>query len=118
MRTAPLVEALTVVVEGSEPDREEVTTIREALEDLTHGAALLGPDDVFGPAQAAAYMGVNRTTISRWKREGYMPEPWVDLGGTGVWTLWTREQLDDLKARHDRASDGAGRRLGAGIPNR
>lgn len=73
------------------------------------GAGIFAPGDLFGPAKAADYLGVNRTTISRWKREGYMPEPYADLGTEGTWTVWTRAQLEALKAQRD-AEEAAARR--------
>lgn len=99
MRTDALIESLTLVAEGDEPGPEHVAAVREALDLLCAGAAILRPEDLFGPAQAAEYLGVNRTTVSRWKREGVMPEPWQDLGSAGTWTLWTRDTLDAFKAQ-------------------
>lgn len=108
--TGTLEMALAVIVEGDEPDHEQVEVIRGALEALRTGAEIVRPEDLFGPAQAADFLGVNRTTISRWKREGYMPKPFQDLGVAGTWTLWSRAALEAFKARRAAESDAAGRR--------
>ena len=94
-----LVEGLHVIAEGSEPDPEQVAAIRELLALLEAGAEILRPGDLFGPAQAAEFLAVNRTTIWRWKREGIMPTPFQDLGTAGLWTLWTRASLETFKAQ-------------------
>jgi hypothetical protein len=80
-------------------DGAEDATWREAVDLVNAGAQLLRPGDLFGPAQAAEFLGVNRTTVSRWKREGTMPTPFQDLGDAGTWTLWTRDSLEAFKAQ-------------------
>lgn len=71
------------------------------------GVVVVAPGDLFGPGEAAAYLGVNRTTVSRWNRESYMPTPLQSLGGAPV---WTRAQLDVFKQQHEASADKAGRR--------
>lgn len=95
-------------------DEDDIAAVTEALEALRAGAEILRPEDLFAPAQAADFLGVNRTTVSRWKRQGYMPKPFQDLGIAGTWTLWTRKALEDFKRRHEAESDSAGRRTPAG----
>jgi hypothetical protein len=101
VNTDRLVEALEVTLTKPPHATGHEATIREAIDALRNGAALLGPADLFGPAQAAAFLGVNRTTVSRWKREGVMPTPFQDLGEAGTWTLWTRASLEAFKAQRD-----------------
>lgn len=89
--------------------RVDSDVLRRALDSA--GAEVVAPGDLLGPAQAAEFLGVNRTTISRWKREGYMPEPFVDLGSQGIWTLWTRTALEAFREqRTAEGIDAAGRR--------
>jgi len=107
MRTDTLTEALAVVVSGDAPEPTEVEALREALALLRDGAAVLRPEDLFGPAQAAEFLGVNRTTVSRWKREGIMPPAWQDLGSAGTWTLWTRDVLEAFKEQRLRDTEPA-----------
>jgi predicted site-specific integrase-resolvase len=65
------------------------------------------PGDLYGPKEAAAFLGRDRTTITRWNRDGYMPAPFQELGGAPV---WTRAALEEFRDRHAAASDAAGRR--------
>lgn len=74
---------------------------------------VIQPGDLFGPGEAAAFMGVNRTTVSRWIREGYMPPALQQLGGAGV---WTRDVLVPFREQHLAAADAAGRRPSGGKP--
>jgi hypothetical protein len=85
-------------------DGAEDATWRAAIDLVNQGAQLLRPGDLFGPAQAAEFLGVNRTTVSRWKREGIMPTPFQDLGDAGTWTLWTRTSLETFKAERAAAA--------------
>lgn len=102
------------VAELTQDDRDLLALTKSALEE---GGAVLKPGDLFGPGEAAAHLGVNRTTVSRWNREGYMPDKLQDLGGAPV---WTRAQLDAFAVQHRANADAAGRRpLGSaiGIPH-
>jgi hypothetical protein len=42
---------------------------------------------LMGTAEAAEYLGVERTRIGKWLNMGVMPEPAVKLKGTPVWTF-------------------------------
>lgn len=75
---------------------------------LAAGAVIVQPGDLFGPGEAAKYLGVNRTTVSRWCREPrYMPPAFQKLGGADI---WTRAALDAFNERHQASADRAGRR--------
>jgi hypothetical protein len=79
---------------------------------LVAGAQLVEPGDLIGPGEAAVILGKDRTTISRWIREGYMPTPLQNLmirGGSGV-PIWTRATIEAFRHRHAVHADGAGRR--------
>lgn len=86
--------------------------IADALGALEDGAVLVRPGDLLGPGDAAAIIGVDRSTVSRWIREGYMPEPLQVLmlrGAKGV-PVWTRPTITKFAAEHHGRSDAAGRR--------
>jgi len=63
--------------------------------------------DMLGPKEAAELLGVNRTTVSRWNRDSYLPAPFQMLGNT---PMWTREALEAFKVQHRQTADAAGRR--------
>lgn len=71
------------------------------------GQVTVQPGDLLGPKEAAELLAVDRTTVSRWNRQGYLPPPFQMLGGAPV---WTRETLEDFKVRHRQTADAAGRR--------
>jgi predicted DNA-binding transcriptional regulator AlpA len=79
--------------------------LTEALS--TAGLFVIAPGDIFGPTQAADYLGIDRTTLARWNRDGYLPKPLQRVGGADA---WTREALDAFREHHDGVRDAAGRR--------
>lgn len=74
---------------------------------LAAGAQLVLPGDLVGPGDAAEIIGVNRTTVPRWVREGYMPTPLQNVGGVPV---WTRDVVVAFAAEHHGRADAVGRR--------
>lgn len=98
------------------PEQSDADVLREAKTALAAGGAIVRPGDLFGPGEAAAHLGVNRTTVSRWCRDPrYMPPALQRIGGADV---WTRAALDEFAARHAASSDAAGRRpLGSARPD-
>jgi hypothetical protein len=115
VNTERLADALNAAA-GANLDAEQADAVREALELVRDGAELLRPGDLFGPQQAAAYCSVNRTTVSRWKREGYMPAPFADLGGSGTWTVHTRDVLDTFNEMRAAEIGDGNRRTSAATP--
>lgn len=79
---------------------------------LAAGAELVAPGDLVVPGEAAEILGKDRTTISRWSREGYMPEPLqrVMLRGASGVPVWPRARIVAFGEQHRARSDTAGRR--------
>lgn len=52
--------------------------------------------DIMGPHAVADYMGVVRTMVPRWYKQGKMPQP-ISVQITGP--LWHRDDIEALKER-------------------
>lgn len=78
---------------------------------MSAAAVRIRPGDLAGTKEAMAILGVDKTTVSRWKRQGYLPEPFQVLAAGPVWLV---PVLERFKAEHEASADAAGRRPGAG----
>lgn len=90
---------------GTDDDARE--ELRPAAEALKAGAQLVCPGELCGTKEAAELLGVDRTTVSRWRADGYLPAPFQQLA-TGP--VWLRSTLEAFSARHRERADSAGRR--------
>lgn len=57
------------------------------------------PLRLFRPTRLARLLGVDASTIWRWRRDGVLPPP-VEVGGI---TGWTEEQIREVLHKEDRA---------------
>ena len=57
--------------------------------------------DLVGPAEVAAMVGVHRQQVTRWRRNGKMPEPAAVLPPDRP--LWYRSQIVKWAAEHGKA---------------
>jgi len=51
-----------------------------------HVSTRINLDDLVGPAEVAAALGVAHRTVHQWRLRGVMPEPLVILTGTALWS--------------------------------
>lgn len=56
------------------------------------------PGDLCGPLEAAEILGVERTRVPRYHREGKMPDPVAVLK---IGTVWLRADIEKMKAERD-----------------
>lgn len=57
--------------------------------------------DLLGVSETAELLGVERTRIARYLRQGYLPKPWQYTKAT---KLWLRRDIEEFKKR--RAKEG------------
>jgi hypothetical protein len=81
--------------------------ITELVNELRDGAQVVRPGDQLGTKDVAELLGVDRTTASRWHRDGYLPEPF-QRAASGP--LWLRPALETFAEKHAASADAAGRR--------
>lgn len=62
------------------------------------------PDPVLRPARAAEYLGVHRTTLYLWVRQGALVAP-IQLGERAVG--WRQSQLDAFLSARQQAAEQA-----------
>lgn len=86
---------------------EDEATLRQLAGAFRVGAMVVLPEDLVGTKEAAELLRVDRTTVSRWKRAGYLPRPFAELA-TGP--VWLRPVLEAFHEQHRAHSDAAGRR--------
>lgn len=85
-----------------------------ALNELSEqGVELVGPGDLLGVAEAAELLGRDRTTVSRWKAQGYLTAPLGVPGGSRGAPAWARAQLERFRVEHEAGADASGRRTGS-----
>ena len=65
------------------------------------------PVELLGTKEAAEFLDVDRTTVSRWRSSGYLPAPYQVLA-TGP--VWLRPALEEFREAHRASADRAGRR--------
>jgi excisionase family DNA binding protein len=56
------------------------------------------------PKQAAAYLGLDVKTITRWARQGYMPAHPLGEGKRRFWRFFENELLEWLAAKNNRSA--------------
>jgi hypothetical protein len=98
---------LSAVVFAIEQDRAPRSLGRELTEALENGARLLAPGDLLGTREVAEAIPIDRTTASRWKKAGYLPDTFDEVAGS---PLWVRADIAAFAARHHAEADAAGRR--------
>jgi hypothetical protein len=100
--------ALLRSVAAERPERtDDAAALATLAEAFRAGAMVVLPEDLIGPKEAAALIGVDRTTVSRWKSSGYMPRPFAE---PAIGPLWLRPVVEAFAERHRRTADAAGRR--------
>lgn len=111
-----LATALAQLPPGNPPEvaasviRQHRATLKAAIGLLDRGGVLVAPGELLGPKEAAALIGVDRTTVSRWHRAGYTPPPLQELSAFGGVPIWTLATLERFAAEHHGRSDASGRR--------
>jgi len=60
--------------------------------------------DLVGAAEAADILGVERTRIARYVKNGIMPEPIAKLRATKVWLRSEVEALAEVREKSDHAT--------------
>lgn len=74
--------------------------------------AVVRPGELLGAKEVAELLGVDRTTVSRWLRDGYLPEPFQHVAAG---PLWLRPAIEDFASAHRARADAAGRRPFASV---
>lgn len=93
---------------GTEPlDAGAIALLSESIDALRAGAAVVRRGELLSSKEAAALLQVDRTTVSRWRSSGYLPEPFDEVGAG---PLWLRPRLEVFAAGHREHADRAGRR--------
>ena len=80
---------LAEAVERVKDIEEERDALRERAPDALPSVAVT----LVGTAEVVELLGVPRSTISRWRRTGKMPEPLAVLAATPVWDRAAIEAL-------------------------
>lgn len=86
-------------------DEHEIQALILKLED--ERTELVHPDDLLGGKEAAAFLGVEKSTVTRWKNEKYLPSPYAEPASGPI---WLRPALETFKVEHEAHADAAGRR--------
>lgn len=76
----------------SEPVRRPADPHHATGDEVSAGAAGPAPTlDLVGPSEIATMLGVHRQQVTRWRRNGKMPEPVAVLQGDRP--VWYRSQI-------------------------
>lgn len=59
-----------------------------------------GPGDLCGPTEAAQILGVERTRVPRWFKEGLMPPP---VSRLKIGVVWLRVDIEAKRVELDKA---------------
>lgn len=98
----PLADAVVDLLKARHP----VPVFSDAVDLEAAMRAVLG-SALAGSKEASTLLGIERGTVGRWLKEGYLPPPIQRLASGPVWLV---ADLALFKARHAERADGAGRR--------
>lgn len=109
MTDAELGRALEVLLDSIqvEPVQHERELSELALALGSGAAVVIRNGDLLSSKEAAALLGVDRTTVSRWRSSGYLPAPFDEVGAGPI---WLRQTLEEFATTHRASADAAGRR--------
>jgi predicted DNA-binding transcriptional regulator AlpA len=104
---APLLLEVISHRDTDEYSRAENKRLRELEKLIADGGRLIAPKGLAGAREVSAITGKEKTTITRWRNQGYLPEPIALLAQGPVWDLAEIVEFDRL---HREQQDAAGRR--------
>lgn len=90
--------------------REEWSILKRLRDRLRlPGARVIVPDRLVSTQAAADLLGIEKSTVIRWRKSGYMPPPLATVGGR-IGPVWLADDLEAFKKLHEEGADSAGRR--------
>lgn len=88
----------------SRDENKRLTALAKAIED---GARLVEPGGLSGAREVGEITEKEKTTVTRWRHQGYLPQPFAILRQGPV---WLRADIVEFDRLHRQQQDAAGRR--------
>lgn len=87
---------------------DEEHQIADLIEVLSEDdVEIVRPDDILGAKAVAELLDIEKSTLTRWRREGYLPKPYATPASGPI---WLRPRVEAFKLEHEATADAAGRR--------